>query len=83
MKMRNADKGRAHESFRSEGRNAGILMPKGKYERMKCEARAALDQPCQARAVVRVDSAPLCHYHARQAFDAAHSFVERLDIARG
>lgn len=53
-------------------------MRKGRYERTSCEARAALDQRCNARAVVLVDEAPLCHFHARQAYDSHYSDVRRL-----
>lgn len=71
----------ARERFSRSGPNAGIVMRKGRYESQPCEAGAALDQPCRARAVVEIDGAPLCHTHARQAFDRTYSVVARLPIA--
>lgn len=70
----------AGERFTRGSRNFGIKMPRGKYEKRACEAHAALDQRCRARAIVLVDDAPLCHFHARQAFDRALSSVARLDV---
>lgn len=66
------------ERFSPNGPNAGVRMPKGKYENQKCQARHALDQACSARAVVEVDDAPLCHHHAKQAYDKKLSDVRRL-----
>jgi hypothetical protein len=51
-----------------------------KYEIAECEAEAALDQICDARAVVEIDGAPVCHYHARQAYDRRYSDVSRLPL---
>lgn len=81
--MTDKTKQRGRIPFRPGVHNSGILVPKGKYEQRPCEAQAALDQHCRARAVVLVDAAPLCHYHARQAFDRVYSLVERLEVVRG
>jgi len=59
---------------------ATLVQVPAKYELTECEAEAALDQSCDARAVVEIDGAPLCHYHARQAYDRRYSDVSRLPL---
>ena len=58
---------------------ACVLVP-DKYEVIDCEAEAALDQSCDTQAVAEIDGAPLCHYHARQAYDRRYSDVSRLSL---
>lgn len=79
--MQRISNSRRREVFKKGGPNSGILIPEGRYEHLKCEAGAALDQRCRAKAIVRVDEAPLCHFHARQAYDREFSEVRRLDYA--
>ena len=54
-----------------------VLIP-DKYEVLDCRADAALDQDCDLRAVALVDGAPLCHDHAREAYDRVYSEICRL-----
>jgi hypothetical protein len=59
---------------------AAFVRVPDKYEVIGCEAEAALDQECDTQAVAEVDGAPLCHYHARQAYDHEYSDVSRLSL---
>ena len=77
---RNLESVVTREPFSRNGPNGAIVMKRGKYLRCYCEARAALDQTCKARAIILIDGAQLCHYHARQAFDREFSEIERLPL---
>lgn len=59
---------------------AAFVRVPDRYENIDCEAEAVLDQACDTQAVVEIDGAPLCHYHARQAYDRRYSDVSRLSL---